>query len=394
MNRSSDMLPLHVCIVAPTASSILPGSEAEKAGGAELQLRHIGRGFARRGARVSFVVDGIGQHATVDVDGMEIIMCPFRYFGLSRLYFPGDTVRLLSLIRLLTPDVVLFKTPRTLAFSLSLVKAGSATKVVRIMASDSDCDRQFVPVTNTLYLLGARRMDGTIFQSNAQAALARRRLGLRGCVIPNISHGGLPSNATAAACREETHEKDIDCLWVGTCNANKSPLEFLEVARAFPEWRFSMIMAPDSDMTLQQAVISQAAALANMDYRGFVPYDQIGGFFQRARLLVHTSLREGFPNVFLQAWECGVPVVARNIDPDNVIVRYGLGRVSGCTEQVINDVGELLTDETQRAAIGDACRDYLLHTHSQDVVIDQYLDYFREIGVTATTAALGKAGDA
>ena len=155
-----------------------------------------------------------------------------------------------------------------------------------------------------------------------------------------------------------------------------------------------MIMAPDLDTTLQQAVISQAAALANVDYRGFVSYDQIGGFYQRARLLVHTSLREGFPNVFLQAWECGVPVVARNVDPDNVIVRYGLGRVSGCTERFINDVRELLTDETQRTAIGDACRDYLLHTHSPDVVIDQYLDYFREIGVNATAAALGKAGDA
>jgi len=155
-----------------------------------------------------------------------------------------------------------------------------------------------------------------------------------------------------------------------------------------------MIMAPGSDASLQQAITSQAASLVNLDYRGFIPYDRIGEFYRRARLVVHTSLREGFPNVFLQAWECGTPVVSTHVDPDRVITRHGLGRVSGRVIKVIDDVRELLADENQRAAISEACRHYLLSTHSPDAVIDQYLDYFRELGGGAKAAGLEKAGDA
>ena len=54
----------------------------------------------------------------------------------------------------------------------------------------------------------------------------------------------------------------------------------------------------------------QAAELKNLDFRGFVRYEKTHELYWRSRLLIHTSLREGFPNVFLQAWECGTPVVS------------------------------------------------------------------------------------
>lgn len=142
-----------------------------------------------------------------------------------------------------------------------------------------------------------------------------------------------------------------------------------------------MIMAPSSDEALQREVSSQAAILGNLDYRGFIPYRNIGDFYRRSRLVVHTSHIEGFPNVFLQAWQCGSPVVSIRVDPDGVIARHGLGRVSGSVPGVIADVRALLADESRRAAIGDVCRENLIRTHSPDAVIDQYLDYFEELGV-------------
>lgn len=358
-----------------------------------MQLRHLGRGFVRCGARVSFIVEDVGQKDVEVVDGMDVMRCPFRYFGKSRRYFLSDTLRLVSLVHRLAPDVLLFKTPRSLALSLSAARLGLKTKVVRIMASDSDCDLRFLPLPNMLYLIGSRTIHGTVFQSDAQAALAYRLLGLRGRMIPNIAHR-MPDAAEAAL--QPTHDssaRDIDCLWVGTCNANKCPLDFLGVARALPAARCTMIMAPDSDTNLQQEVASQAVSLANLEYRGFVPYDEVGGFYRRARLVVHTSLREGFPNVFLQAWESGTPVVSTHVDPDHVITRYGLGRVSGCIEKSIDDIRDLLADAGRRAAMGDACRDYLLRTHAPDVVIGKYLEYFRDLGGCEACTVLERAGE-
>jgi hypothetical protein len=381
------MTALHVCIVAPTANSILPGSTAKKAGGAEMQLNHLGKGLVQRGARVSFIVEDVGQRDVELVDGMEVVRCPFRYYGQSWRHYATDTCRLIALVRRLTPDVLLFKTPRTLALSLSTVRVCLATKVVRLMASDSDCDLQFWPPPNMLYLLGSQMVHGTVFQSDSQAALARRSLGLQGRVIPNIAHGmPLPAGSDHSLALQ-AHRRDIDCLWVGTCNANKAPLDFLEVVRACPEARCEMIMAPGSDKALQREVSSQASSLGNLDYRGFVPYRDIGGFYRRSRLVVHTSHREGFPNVFLQAWECGSPVVSIRVDPDGVITRHGLGRVSGSVAGAVADVRELLADESRRAAIGDACLEYLIRTHSPDAVIDQYLDYFKELGVRGASVA-------
>jgi glycosyltransferase involved in cell wall biosynthesis len=211
-------------------------------------------------------------------------------------------------------------------------------------------------------------------------------------VIPNIAHGmPLPAESDPYPALNAPR-KDIDCLWVGTCNANKAPLDFLKVVRACPDARCAMIMAPGSDEALQREVSSQASSLANLDYRGFVPYREIGDFYRRSRLVVHTSHIEGFPNVFLQAWECGAPVVAVRVDPDGVIARHGLGRVSGSVAGAIADVRALLADESIRIAIGEACRDYLIRTHSPDAVIDQYLDYFAELGVKNIRSTVSKTG--
>jgi glycosyltransferase involved in cell wall biosynthesis len=382
------MTDLHICMVAPTASSILLGSAANKAGGAEMQLHHLGKGFVRRGARVSFVVEDVGQREVEHVDGMEVLRCPFRYYGQSWRYYPADTCHLMAFIRRLKPDVVLLKTPRTLTFPLALATRGLKTQVVRIMAHDSDCDRRVFPLPNVLYLLSARLMDGTVFQSEAQASLARRALRLKGRVIPNIAHG-IPTAPPGVNAR-----RDIDCLWVGTCNRTKDPLGFLEVVRALPSVKFTMIIASGPDKVLQASVTSQAATLANLDYRGFVPYCEVGDFYRRSKLLVHTSGREGFPNVFLQAWESATPVMSTHVDPDGVIARHGLGRVSGSIAGVIADVRALLADEGQRVAIGDACRQYLIRNHSPDVVIDQYLAYFSDLGVRGEPCVMTKTARA
>ena len=377
--------PMHVCIVAPTASTILPDSPVQATGGAETQLVHLGRAFAGRGCRTTFVVGDYGQPRELQIDGMTVMRCAFRYFGKSWRYYPGDSLRLIRVIHDLSPDVILLKTPRALTLGLAAATWGTATRVVRIMASDTDCDRAFLPLTNLVYLAGARLTHGTVFQSERQAVLARRNLGLVGRVIPNIAHGLPAAHSSASAA------KDIDCLWVGTCTANKDPLAFLDFVARAPECRCAMAMAPGRDPALQALVEQRARGLPHLSYLGFVPYRETEALFRRARLVVCTSHSEGFPNVFLQAWEHEAPVVSVHVDPDDVIETKRLGRVTKDAAALANAVRAVLADEPARRGMGAASRKHVLETHSPAVVVSRYLEYFTDLGVAGTAGGDARA---
>lgn len=44
-----------------------------------------------------------------------------------------------------------------------------------------------------------------------------------------------------------------------------------------------------------------------------------------AKALINTSNFEGFPNIFLEAWAVGVPVISLNVNPGNVFNKHNLG---------------------------------------------------------------------
>jgi len=52
------------------------------------------------------------------------------------------------------------------------------------------------------------------------------------------------------------------------------------------------------------------------------------------------------PNVFIEAWLTGVPVISLKVDPDGMIHSYPLGRFSQSMDQVLRDVKELVGDES------------------------------------------------
>jgi hypothetical protein len=370
---------MHVCIVAPTASTLLPNSNVQATGGAEAQLVHLGKAFAGRGCKTTFVIGDYGQPSELQIDDMMVVRCPFRYYGTSWRYYAADSLRLIRLIHELRPDVILLKTPRSLTLGLACSTWGTRSRLVRVMASDTDCDCTLWPLPNLAYLVGARLTHGTVFQSERQAARAHRHLGLQGRVIPNIAHGSGTAGPTVHA------EKDVDCLWVGTCTANKDPLAFLDFVSQAPECRCTMAIAPGRDPALDELVQHRARSLPNLSYLGFVPYKDTEALFRRARLVLCTSHSEGFPNVFLQAWEHEAPVISVHIDPDDVIKTKGLGRVTGATSGLVDAVRGVLADEPGRRRMGAASRQHVLETHSPSVVVSRYLEYFATLGVGGTS---------
>jgi len=103
-------------------------------------------------------------------------------------------------------------------------------------------------------------------------------------------------------------------LWIGRSESiYKQPLLLLELARQCPEVSFLMVMNR-RDERLDTEVRSTAPDNVRIIER--IDYDNMPAVMQRAAVLINTSSSEGFPNTFLQAAACGVPVASLRVESE------------------------------------------------------------------------------
>jgi len=96
----------------------------------------------------------------------------------------------------------------------------------------------------------------------------------------------------------------------------------------------------------------------NVRFHGRIPYQEVGAFYERARVFVGTSEIEGFPNTYLQAWARGTPVVAF-LDPDQLIARNGMGRAVTSVAQMCDAIVALSDDRNAWEIASQRSREYM-----------------------------------
>lgn len=142
-------------------------------------------------------------------------------------------------------------------------------------------------------------------------------------------------------------KRDI-VLWVGRFVPVKRPELFIALAKSIPEERFYMI-GPVTNQVSQEC-FSEIAPLmkgvGNLEYNSGVSLDEIGEYFDRAKVLVNTSILEGFPNTFVQAMWSGTPIASYNFDADGLIAEreLGCGPVSDL-DRFTESIRRLLNDQ-------------------------------------------------
>lgn len=367
---------LRICIVSPHCYPLFKEGAAESAGGAEVQLKTLGAAFCGCGYEVHFIVDDFGQDDVVYESGIILHKVPFRYMGGSNLHLPIDWLRFVNTLARIKADVHLMKVPRNLLLPLACYSRMRRSKAIYVGQRDVDSTREGARSADRLpsylfYRAGLVLVNAVIAQTKRQQQNFLLSLNKQTTVIPNIVT--LPEECIT--------EKSDYVLWVGNSSQRKQPEEFLKVVRLLPSIQFRMVMASSNKKEYDKYISDQAGELENLTFLGFVPFQKIKKEYRNARLFVSTSLSEGFPNTFLQAWQYRVPVVSMHVDPDGVIEKYGLGAVSGSQQRLLEDIQALINDRLQWEKLSDNAAEYVRDNHSVQATVDSYNKLFIRLGL-------------
>ncbi len=214
---------------------------------------------------------------------------------------------------------------------------------------------------------GLESASAIVVQSQQQIELARRTL--RG--LPRLeripSFGEDPPAAPRARAAPEAF------LWIGRLIEYKRPLQYLELARAMPDARFWMVGVDNESQRLAVEVREQASDIPNLELLEPRPHAETMALVERSIGLVSTSRLEGMPNIFLEAWSRGVPVLSLSFDPDGVIAEHGLGVYANDDwERFAAAARELAGGGGDRAGVAARGPAYVRATHSPDAVTGRW----------------------
>lgn len=376
--------PPAVCFVGtgPVVPKVLAVESPDQIGGAELQLKEIAFRLADRGWPISFVVGDYGQEATCLHPDIRIVKAHAPHGQKTGVqFFARDLPRFWRALRAADADIYFQYGVGGLTGPLAWFARRQRRRFVFWMASDSDPQCR-VPGASRLPrsqrwlgYQGMRQADVLLAQTTGQQALAQRYLRRDSELLPNIWPG--PYELSPPERSQES------VLWVGSIRSVKRPLLLPEIARALPDIPFTMVGGKSrGDEGLYDQLLAALADTPNVDFRGFVPPNEVDRYYARAALLVCTSAVEGFPNTFLHAWGRGRPVVT-TYDPGGLVTRERLGQAEQSVAEVVAAVQRLWKDPALCLEIGARAIHYVQTHHHPDIVISQLEMLFRRLSTSS-----------
>lgn len=255
----------------------------------------------------------VGDYGQAEVEFSEGVTIHRAYPLQSRRNVLQPVRHLLLLARVMRradADIYVHRgEPRNAAF-VYLVARILGRKWVYNLANDANIirrpNRLAAPIRR-LYTHALKNAEQVISQTERQQELLREVYGVESVVVPN----GYPRSSES--CSYEDREY---LLWVGHLDGEqKRPHLLLDIADRLSEVEFRVVGPLEPSDPYHRLLISRTTDLSNVELVGAIHPDEIHDHYRRAIALVSTSAYEGFPNIFLEAWRQGTPVLSLDVDP-------------------------------------------------------------------------------
>jgi glycosyltransferase involved in cell wall biosynthesis len=123
--------------------------------------------------------------------------------------------------------------------------------------------------------------------------------------------------------QECSHE---DFIYVGDLDKRKGFVKFFEIIKKSPSHSFKVVGQPLGKTGY--LYYEKLKSYDNVTLFGRLNHSDTMYQIANSKALISTSPMEGFPNVFIEAWACGIPVLSLYVDPGAIIKKQELGEVT------------------------------------------------------------------
>jgi len=364
-----------------------------------LLIDHLGAGGAQRQAsalHTAWLAAGVDAHLTY--------YYPQHHFRESfsksaarraiHLNVQGRVARLQAVkahVKRVSPDVLLSFLPGPSLLAATL--RASRLRMHWIASERSASLNQYSRLRQAAYLTGLKLADHVVPNSHAGRAelLGRGISPKRVSVIPN----GISLTPAMAEAPVDRPHRPVKLLMVGSISQVKNHAPVVQALARLPEmdWTLDIVgrtTEPDVHAHLLHC-IEQAGLESRVTLHG-AQYD-LAPFYSRSHLLLLPSSFEGFPNVVLEAWAWGCPVLVSDFGDLPDLVGHGKrGRVVNLADPdgLVETLTEVLTHPEALSPLARAGRAAVAERYAMDSVAQRWLALIE--GVRRTPRRRGPFG--
>jgi len=361
---------LKVCIISHFGYPLYnENSSSQFGGGSEVQLYLLSKEFSKNMTIDVNVIMGDygGINDQIEVHDKitlyKILPLKRNFFNYFKFLFNFSYY----LIKI-NPDIIIQRaisaiTGLTAAYCMLFRK-----KFIYSIANKPDVDSSKKGLIYKIFRFGLKQADYVIAQNYEQMNL------LKTLKIKNPSHAlvlksGYPIRKNE---REITDKSDI--LWVGRAVNWKRPELFLKLALIFKNHNFKMICTKYVDQEYWEDIKNLTENIPNLKFIEYVKFSEIDDYFKKAKVYINTSIYEGFPNTFLQAFKYETPVISLSVNPNNIFDEYIIGYYCNDNFNLLKEkLSELLQNSALQEMIGRNAYSYVRKFHDIEIVGKQWI---------------------
>lgn len=289
--------------------------------------------------------------------------------GLRRHAFFFDIRQLLKLLKQIKPDVIYQRGLKSYTGIAAYYANKNNCKMIFHAAHDYDLQHKRLEwgslkklplqyVEDTIAVRGLKTVEHIVVQTRQQADLLYRNYKRKvDAIIPNFHP--LP--------RENLNKvTQTKVVWVANFKPFKQPEVFVQLAKDLQDIEdveFIMVGRP-GDPVKYAELHEQISSLKNLSYMGELPINGVNELLATAHIFVNTSIAEGFPNTFIQAWMRKVPVVSLTFNADDVLNINNVGYCGETYEGLKLAVEKLIANEELRRDMGERAQYYAYNYYS------------------------------